>query len=238
MGVAAGDFDSDGDEDVFLTHLTGETNTLYVNDGSGLFEDRSTESGAAMGTLPFTSFGTGWIDYDNDGWLDLFITSGAVRILEPLAEAGDPYPLSQTDQLYRNVGGRLEEATSAAGAVFQKPGVGRGAAFGDLDNDGDMDIVAFYSNGPVRLLVNQMGDRRPWIGFQGGAPGTRIEVVRPGAPPLWRRVHTDGSYASASDPRVLVGLGEKEEATVRIHAPGKVEEYRGVPAGRYLIKEP
>jgi hypothetical protein len=237
MGVDAADFDADGDEDIFLTHLTGETNTLFVNDGTGLFEDRSTESGAALGTLPFTSFGTGWIDYDNDGWLDLFITSGAVRILEPLAEAGDPYPLSQTDQLYHNVAGRLEEVTSAAGAVFRKPGVGRGAAFGDVDGDGDTDVVVFYSNGPVRLLLNQVGDRRAWIGFQGGVPGTKIEVARPGAPALWRRVHTDGSYASASDPRVLVGLGEMGEVSaVRIHTPGGgVVEWRGLPARRYLI---
>ncbi len=237
MGVDAGDFDADGDEDIFLTHLSGETNTLYVNDGTGMFEDRSTETGAAIGTLPFTSFGTSWIDYDNDGWLDLFIVNGAVRILEPLAEAGDKYPLSQTDQIYHNVGGRLEEVTSTAGAVFKKPGVGRGAAFGDVDNDGDTDIVAFYSNGPVRLLLNQVGDRRPWIGFQVGVPGTKVEVVRPGAPALWRRVHTDGSYASASDPRVLVGLGEAGEvAAVRIHGPGgKVEEWRGLPAGRYWI---
>ena len=236
MGVDAGDFDADGDEDLFVTHLSGETNGLYVNDGTGLFEDRSTESGAGLGSLPFTSFGNGWIDYDNDGWLDLFITSGAVRILEPLAQAGDPYPLSQTDQLYRNIGdrgGRLEEVTSTAGAVFRKPGVGRGAAFGDVDNDGDTDVVAFYSNGPVRLLLNQVGNRRSWIGVQAGVPGTRVEVGK-----LWRRVHTDGSYASASDPRVLVGLGETREVVVRIHAPGKIEEWRGVPAGRYLIKEP
>jgi hypothetical protein len=186
-----------------------------------------------MGTLPFTSFGTGWIDYDNDGWLDLFITSGAVRILEPLAQAGDPYPLSQTDQLYRNTGGRLEEVTPAAGAVFRRPAVGRGAAFGDVDNDGDTDVVVFYSNGPVRLLLNQVGDGKAWIGFQGGAPGTQVEVGK-----LWRRVHTDGSYASASDPRVLFGLGETKEAVVRIHASGKVTELREVPAGRYLIKEP
>jgi hypothetical protein len=238
MGVDAGDFDGDGDDDLFLTHLTGETNTLYVNDGSGMFEDRSTETGAAQGTLPFTSFGTSWFDYDNDGWLDLFIANGAVRILEPLAQAGDPFPLSQTDQLYRNTGGRLEEVTASAGELFRKPAVGRGAAFGDVDDDGDTDVLVFYNNGPARLLLNQVGDRRPWLGLRLDALGTRVEVVRPSAPALWRRVHTDGSYASASDPRVLVGLGEKGEvAAVRLHWPGgKVEEWRGLPAGRYVVR--
>jgi len=224
MGVTAGDFDADGDEDIFRTHLTGETNTLYVNDGTGLFEDRSTETGAAQGSLPFTSFGTRWFDYDNDGWLDLFITSGAVRL-----------PLPQTDQLYRNVGGRLEEV---AGAVSGAPAVGRGAAFGDVDNDGDTDVLVFYNNGPARLLMNQAGNRRPWTGVDlGGALGARVEVRRSGAPALWRRVHTDGSYASASDPRVLAGLGGKEMTTVRIHWPGgKVEEWRGLPTGRYILR--
>jgi hypothetical protein len=233
MGVDAGDFDADGDEDIFITHLTGETNTLYVNDGTGMFEDRSTETGAALGSLPFTSFGTSWIDYDNDGWLDLFITSGAVRIQETQG-------LSQTDQLYRNLGekagGRLEEVPG----VFKAPGVGRGAAFGDVDNDGDTDILVLYNNGPARLLLNQAGSQRPWIGLD-GVPGARVEVLRPGAPTLWRRSHTDGSYASASDPRVLVGLGDKPIAAVRIHRPGgpggKIEEWRGLPAGRYVIRK-
>lgn len=227
MGVDAGDFDADGDEDIFITHLTGETNTLYVNDGTGMFEDRSTETGAALGSLPFTSFGTSWIDYDNDGWLDLFITSGAVRIQETRG-------LSQTDQLYRNAGGRLEEVPG----VFKTPGVGRGAAFGDVDNDGDTDILVLYNNGPARLLLNQVGGQRPWTGVDGGVPGERVEVLRPGGPALWRRSHTDGSYASASDPRVIVGLGDKPMSAVRIHRPGgKVEEWRGLPAGKYMIRK-
>jgi hypothetical protein len=227
MGVDAGDFDADGDEDVFITHLTGETNTLYVNDGTGMFEDRSTETGAAPGSLPFTSFGTSWIDYDADGWLDLFIASGAVRLQE---SAGDP--LAQTDQLYRNVNGRLAEVPG----VFKTPGVGRGAAFGDVDNDGDTDILVFYNNGPARLLLNRAADGRPWIGF-GGLLGARLEILRSSGPALWRRPHTDGSYASASDPRVVVGLGDKPLAAVRIHRPGgKVEEWRGLPTGRYILE--
>ncbi|HEX5759330.1 MAG TPA: CRTAC1 family protein, partial [Thermoanaerobaculia bacterium] len=219
MGIDAGDFDADGDEDLFIANLTGETNTLYVNDGAGLFEDRSVESGLAQGSLPFTAFGIAWLDYDNDGWLDVFIASGAVRLQEAAARGGDPYPLKQTNQLYRNLGRdaagrvRFAETTAAAGAVFARQAVGRGAAFGDVDEDGDTDVLVCNNNGPVALLLNQAGSRAPWLGLRlldrrgRDALGARVEVSRQGAPALWRRARSDGSYASANDPRVLVGLG-------------------------------
>ncbi len=235
MGVDAGDFDADGDEDIFLTHLTGETNTLYLNLGGGLFEDRTLETGAGQGSLPFTSFGTAWFDWDNDGWLEYFIANGAVRILEAQARAGNPFPVEQTNQLYRNAAGKLEEVTERAGAVFRVPGVGRGAAFGDVDNDGDTDVLLANNNGPARLLLNQVGNRRPWLGLQGGGIGTRVEILRRGAPALVRRVRTDGSYLSANDPRVLAGLGEGEAAAVRVRWPdGKVVELGQPAGGRYL----
>ncbi|HEX9671601.1 MAG TPA: CRTAC1 family protein [Thermoanaerobaculia bacterium] len=251
MGVDAGDFDADGDEDLFMTHLDGETNTLYVNDGGGLFEDRTVESGLAQGSLPFTSFGTWWLDVENDGWLDLFIANGAVRIQETLARTGDPFPLAQTNQLYKNLGKeaagrvRFAEATAEAGAVFGRPAVGRGAAFGDVDEDGDTDILVCNNNGPVRLLLNQAGSRNPWLGLRlldrGGrdALGARVEVAREGAPALWRRAHSDGSYASASDPRVLVGLGAAPRVTgVRVLWPdGAAESFPPPALGRYTTLE-
>ena len=103
MGVDAGDFDGDGDLDLFMTHLMGETNTLYVNDGSGLFEDRTLETGLGAPSFPYTSFGTASLDYDNDGWLDLLIASGAVRILEEQSRAGEIHPLKQPKQLFRGL---------------------------------------------------------------------------------------------------------------------------------------
>ena len=112
MGVSAADFDGDGDDDLFMTHLMSETNTLYVNDG-GLFEDRTLETGLAAGSLTFTSFGTAWFDVDNDGWLDLMIANGAVKGVEALAREGDLYPLDQPNQLLLNVGGRRFEDASA-----------------------------------------------------------------------------------------------------------------------------
>jgi hypothetical protein len=247
MGVDAGDFDDDGDDDLVKTNLSGETNSLYVNDGHGTFEDRSLESGLAAGSLPFTSFGVGWIDADNDGRLDVLAVSGAVRILEPLAAKGDRFPLAQTKRLYRNLGGgRFEDATARAGPFFQVAEVSRGAAFGDVDNDGDTDVVVFNDNGPVRLLRNEVGSQKDWLGLRlvdgkgYSALGARVELVRSGARSLWRHVHSDGSYASASDPRLLFGLEESSQVTgLRVQWPdGRRETFPAPPLRRYsTLKE-
>ncbi len=248
MGVDAGDFDGDGDPDLFMTHLMGETNTLYVNDGSGLFEDRTLESGLSAPSFPYTSFGTSWVDYDNDGWLDLLVLNGAVRILEAEARAGDPYPLKQPNQLFHNMGGkRFVEVTDQAGPAFALAEVSRGAAFGDVDRDGDIDVLQANNNGPVRLLVNQVGQERPWVALDlvdgRGAPalGARVEIQRPGAPSLWRRVRVDGSYASSNSPGVVVGLGEEPRiSAVRVLWPdGRVQRFEGIEAGRrWRLEEP
>ena len=119
MGVDAGDFDNDGDEDVFVTNLTGEGHDLYVNDGSGTFETRSAVSGLAYTTLPYTGFGTAWLDIDNDGWLDLMTVNGTVQRIDALVRANDPNPLRQRKQIFRNTGhGRFEDVTGLAGPVF------------------------------------------------------------------------------------------------------------------------
>jgi hypothetical protein len=241
MGIDAGDFDNDGDDDLFTTNLAGETNTLYVNDGSGLFEDRTTRSGLALPGLPFTGFGDGWFDFDNDGWLDLLVANGAVRIREGDARATDPFPLHERNQLFRNLGnGRFEDVSARAGAVFRLSEVSRGAAFGDIDNDGDVDVLVANNNGPARLLINAVGQRDQWIGLRlgGRSEGARVGVFRREGPPLWRRARADGSYASANDPRVLVGLGDRQGATVprvRVVWPdGRTEEWTDVPVGRWI----
>jgi hypothetical protein len=194
-----------------------------------------------MPSLAYTGFGTGWFDYDNDGWLDFLVVNGAVVDLEPLIRLGDPYPLHQINQLFRNSGtGKFEEITSQAGKVFELSEVSRGAAFGDMDNDGDTDVVVVNNNGPVRLLLNQVKQNRPWVGVRAVGKGrdmlgAEVIVSRSQAPPLWRRVHTDGSYASASDPRVLVGLGAANEASgVVIRWPdGTTEKWSSIEAGQY-----
>jgi hypothetical protein len=166
MGVDAADFDGDGDEDLFMTHWQDESNTLYINDGQGWFEDRSLATGLATPSKGFTGFGTRWFDYDNDGWLDLFVANGGVRTVPTLIQAGDIYPLHQTNQLFANLGnGRFKAITAQLGKVFELSEVSRGAAFGDVDNDGDTDIVVANNSGPVRLLVNNVGNKNHWLGL-------------------------------------------------------------------------
>jgi hypothetical protein len=244
MGVDAGDFDGDGDDDIFVTHLMEETNTLYVNQGNGFFEDRTNEAGHGFQTRRYTGFGTLWFDYDNDGWLDLLVTNGAVRILQDLARKHDPYPFSQPNQLFHNTGkGTFIDESAAASDSFNMPSVGRGAAFGDIDNDGDTDVLISSNNGRARLFLNQVGNRNHWLGmrltgkkFNRNMLGARVEIVTPKRGALWRRVRTDGGYLSAQDPRVLVGLGSSDRVDlVRVHWPsGIIEEWRNPPVDRYV----
>ncbi len=216
MGLDAGDFDGDGDDDLFMTHIMEETNTLFVNDGTGIFEDRTAAAGLSSISLGKTGFGTGWFDFDNDGWLDLLILNGAVRFLPDRVRAGDPYPLGQPNHLLRNTGRKtFEVASERAGPTFPLLEVSRGAAFGDVDNDGDMDVLVANNNGPTRLLINQVGTRKHWLGLRlvlanspRDALGARVEAVLDSGRSLWRRVQTDGGFCSARDPRVLLGLGD------------------------------
>jgi len=242
MGVDAGDFDNDGDEDLFITELTGEGSNLYVNDGTAVFEDQSARSGLGALSLPYTGFGTAWFDFDNDGWLDIMAVNGTIAAIEALRRANDPFPLRQRKQLFRNLAnGQFEEVADRAGAAFQLSEVGRGAAFGDIDNDGDVDVLVGNDAGPTRLLINNVGDRKHWLGLRlvgerkRDMYGARVAVLRGKGSTLWRRARADGSYASANDPRVVVGLGDSTEApTVRVIWPsGRVEEWARVAIDRY-----
>jgi hypothetical protein len=243
MGVEAGDLLGRGFEDLVVTNLNGQYADVYANNGKGWFEDRSYETGIASATHRSTGFGLGMFDYDNDGWLDLLMVNGSVTLIEEQARKGSPYPLGQFNLLFHNDGkGQFENVTDRAGAAFSVLEVGRGAAFGDIDNDGDIDVVVINNNGPARLLVNNVGHRKPWIGFRMVGEkynrdmlGTRVAVFRRNAPTLWRRVHSDGSYCSSSDPRILFGLGAAAEITkVQAHwVSGRVEEWTSLPLGKY-----
>jgi enediyne biosynthesis protein E4 len=242
MGVDAGDFDGNGTEDIFVTHLMDETNTLYVNLGQTLFEDRTRESGLGVPGRRFTGFGTFFFDYDNDGWLDLFVANGAVQLLPELVRKKDPFPLGQPDQLFRNTGkGSFVEVVDDVGQAFQLLETGRGAAFGDVDNDGDTDVLVTNNNGPARLFVNEVGNRSHWLGLRivgidgRDLLGAKLEIVVSKNRALRRRVRTDGSYLSSNDPRVLVGLGTVDRVElVRVRWPdGTLEEFKNLSVDQY-----
>lgn len=240
MGVGAGDVDGDGDEDLIMSHLDGETNTLYLNGGDGNFRDSTNEYKLASPSLPFTGFGLSWIDFDHDSDLDLFVANGAVKSEEGLA--GEAYPYHETNQLFRNDGpSKFADISGASGAAFALSEVSRGVATGDIDNDGDLDLVVTNNNGPVRILLNQVGNRSPWLQVQlrgttsnRDGYGARVAVRRTGQPVLWRRAHTDGSYMSASDGRVHFGLGSGADIeSVEVHWPsGLRERWTGVTQSR------
>lgn len=242
MGIAAADFDQDGDQDLFLTHLIQETNTLYENDGQGNFSDATTERGLSDMSLRMTGFGTGWFDFDQDGDLDLFIGNGAVTALESLL--GEPFPYPQPNQLVfrENSGFRVLGPESGIGLRVEAT---RGAAFGDVDNDGDVDILLNNNSGPARLLLNQTNGKGHWIEIALRATsnrpgvGARVLVELEDGRSFRRQVQSDGSYASASDLRVHAGLGEARMIRrIEIEWPsGQRQVVRHVAADRILTIE-
>ena len=244
MGVTAGDFDNDGDLDVFLTHLAKETNTLYRNEGSGFFEDATTVTRLGAPSLPYTGFGTAFLDYDNDGWLDLVVVNGAVHIPADGHLANSAFPLDQPNQLYRNTGdGHFENVTAIAGSSFHRSEVSRGLLTGDLDNDGDVDLVIVNNGSPTRLLINEVGHENHWLGLRlvvgeglHDDLGAWVAVHREGSQVLRRQVTTGGSYGSASDPRLLFGLGEEPEIerVVAVWTDGLREEWQ-VQVDRHTV---
>jgi hypothetical protein len=240
MGVAAADFDRDGDVDLFLTHLITETNTLYVNDGDGNFIDASMRTRIAASSLRFTGFGTGWIDVDNDGSLDLFAANGAVSYIKEQVAAGISLPLKLRNQLWLN-NARGSYVEVDAGPAFDLNEVSRGASFSDLDNDGDMDIVVTNNAGPVRLYRNDTPPAH-WLGLSltGSREWPQItgSLVWRETEPLYRmRVRTDGSYASAMDSRVLIGLGDDDSAqSIGVRWPdGTIQRFGPLEVDRYHV---
>jgi hypothetical protein len=206
-----------------------------------LFEDRTREAGLGMPGRRFTGFGTFFFDYDNDGWLDLFVANGAVQMLPELVRRKVLFPLGQPNQLFRNTGkGSFVEIRDGLGNDWYLEEVSRGAAFGDVDNDGDTDVLVNNNNSFVRLFVNEVGKRNHWLGLRligkSGRDmlGAQVEIAV-GDRVLRRRARSDGSYLCANDPRVLVGLGTATQVkTVRVRWPsGGVEEWKDLSVDRY-----
>jgi hypothetical protein len=247
MGVDAGDFDGDGDDDVFVGELTGQGADLYINDGTGVFVEGSAHAGIRLRTLPFTAFGAAWLDADNDGLLDLAIANGAVTHTAEALAANERFRLQQRRQLFRNVGkGRFEEVSDRAGRAFQVEEVGRGAAFGDLDNDGDTDVLVINMNDRPTLLRNETSSEHNWVALKltGKSPnrdaiGARVWLEEAGAVQV-AEVRSGGSYLSHNDMRVRFGLGRRTKVpVVKVRWPdGSIERFEGLaPNTVHLVRQ-
>ncbi len=240
MGVDAADYDGDGDIDLFMTHLNRESNTLYVNDGQGFFDDRSATTGVGSDSMPFTGFGTRWLDLDADGDLDIFAANGAVTRVQALIDAGDPYPLGQRNQVFLLGAEGYRESVSTA---LSQARVSRGLAVGDLDNDGAIDLVVANNNGPAQVLHNRITPAR-WVGVDvRTARDGRMAIgatvtLSDGGSTRMRRVRRDGSYASSSDPRVVFAA-ISPTFTLNVRWPdGTTRVFDDLAANRYHVIDP
>jgi len=239
MGADFSDYDNDGLPDIVVTDLSNQRYMLFRNNGDGSFRDVTNQSGLGSATMMFSGWSTRLFDYDNDGWKDLFVaqshvmdtiekTAGNLRYLEP--------PL-----LLRNVSGHFSQVD--AGEAFQKSYAGRGAAFGDIDNDGDIDIVVSNLGQKAYLLRNDGGNGKNWIGIDPVGTksnrdgiGARIKIVSASGISQYFTVNTAMGYLSASDKRIVAGLGNDSIAKlIEIRWPsGIVQKFENVKARQYL----
>jgi hypothetical protein len=220
MGIGVGDYDLDGNLDIFKTHFADDTNVLYHNDGKGNFDDVTIRTGLGVETR-YVGWGAGVVDLDNDGYPDLFVATGSVY---PEVERRLPaYPFRTPRLVFRNLGdGRFEELIEEAGSGVSAPHASRGCAFGDFDNDGDMDILVMNMNEPPSLLRNDVSGSHHWlkillVGVQTNrsAIGTRL-VARYGGRRQVQEVSAQSSFYSANDRRLHFGLGTESTADLTI----------------------
>jgi enediyne biosynthesis protein E4 len=223
MGVGVGDTTLSGRLDIFKTHFRGDTNVLYVSRGMGEFEDRTLASGLAVETR-YVNWGAGIVDLDNDGYPDIFFVSGNVY---PEVEAKHPeMPLRTPRVIFRNLGGgAFEELIGDAGPAMSEVHCSRGCAFGDFDNDGDLDILIINLNEPPSLLRNDLAGNNHWLkvkligtGSNRSGIGTRV-ICSYGSKRQVQELMAQSSYLSANDPRLHFGLGDSTTADLEVVWP-------------------
>src|SRR5712664_2057071 len=245
MCISLGDYDNDGWLDLYISDFQKASDHVWHNDGKGAFDEVSDQAGITGPTKNVLSFGGGFFDYDNDGWLDLFIANG--HVYPEVEQASPGTRFKQINSLFHNEGnGKFVETTKAAGSGFHTPYVGRGVAFADFDNDGFMDLVVGNNGDPPLLLHNSGGNGNHFLNFKlvgtrsnRDAMGARIRVLAGGLSQI-REIAGGGSYLSQSDLRANFGLGKATRAdVVEIRWPsGQKQVFRHVDADKfYLIEE-
>jgi len=242
MGTNMGDYDNDGFLDIVVNNFQGQTSSIYHNEGNGFFMEVSYASGVGEKTLNYLSWGTAFFDYDNDGYQDLFIANGHVH--DNIELFDDSTTAAQQNLLLANNGdGTFANVSETSGPALKIKQVSRGAAFGDYDNDGDIDILVVNSNQPPSLLKNEGGNQKNWLMFETigttsnrDGIGARI-TVKSGQRSQIREVKSGGSYLSQSDMRVHFGLDTATKADiVEIRWPsGLVETFKDVKANQFLV---
>ena len=238
MGVASGDVDRNGHSDLFMTHLDGEYSTLYLQIEGGIYEDRTVAVGLAQATIPYTGFGTALVDVDVDGDLDLLIANGRVRRRDsdrdsPAEPAAFWQRYAEHNQIFLGAGdGTFAEVSPSKQPFCAEARVFRGLAVGDLDADGDLDVVTSEVNGPARIFRNVAPRQGNWLLIKAVDPklggrdayGAQVTVVAGGQ--RWsREINPAFSYLSSSDPRAHFGLGKRASIDqVQIRWPDGTEE--------------
>ena len=244
MGVGVADYDGDGWLDIARTNFSEQVTTLYRNYGNGAFEDASIKAGLGI-NRKYLGFGVGFFDFDNDGWKDLFLANG--HVYSQIADKKIHIGYKQPKVLYRNLGnGRFEDVSSKSGPAIRAENLGRGCAFGDFDNDGDVDVIVNNLDGPPTLLRNDGGNKNNWIMIKcvgtrsnRSAIGTRVKVTS-GEHSQIDEVMSGSSYYSQNDLRLHFGLGRATEAeNVDITWPsGLKESFKKLPANHlFFVQE-